>query len=92
MEARHAISILAAYNLIYYAAARRALKIMTRESEGPDATLKTGMSTSLKVMSMIFNSELPRENQPKQFKFYLATSRVMLCTAPLVIILVLLLM
>lgn len=92
MEARDAITILAVYNLIYYAAARRALKIMARESEGPDATLKTGMATSLQVMSMIFNSELPRENQSKHFKFLLGTSRVMLCAAPLVVNLMVLLM
>lgn len=92
MEARDTISILAIYNLLYYALARRALKLLARESEGPDATLKTGMSTSLKVMSMIFNSELPRDNQSKQFKRLLMTSRVMLGAAPLVVILVLLLM
>lgn len=92
MEARDTISILAVYNLLYYALARRALMLLARESEGPDATLKTGMSTSLKVMSMMFNSELPRDNQSKQFKRLLMTSRVMLGAAPLVVILVLLLM
>ncbi|OEY99000.1 hypothetical protein BIY45_19310 [Stenotrophomonas sp. BIIR7] len=84
VEARDTISILAAYNLLYYALARRAMKLLAREAEGPHATLKTGMSTSLKVMSMILNSELPRENQSRQFKLLLMTSRVMLGASPLV--------
>lgn len=92
VEARDAISILAAYNFIYYAVARRALKLMVRESEGPNATLKTGMSTSVKLISMIFNRELPREDQSRQFKVVLRTSRVMLYAAPLVFVLVFLLL
>lgn len=92
MEARNAISILAAYNLIYYAMARRAVKVMARESEGPDATLRTGMSTSVRLVSMIFNPALPREDQSKQFKVLLRTSRVMLYAAPFVFALVFLLL
>jgi hypothetical protein len=92
VEARVAISILATYNFVYYAMARRALKLIARESDGPDATLKTGMSTSIKLISMIFNPALPREDQPKQLKVLLRTSRVMLYAAPLVFFLVFLLL
>jgi len=92
MEARNAISILAAYNFACYAMARRSLKLMTREMGEPDAPLTIGMSTSARVISMMFNPELPRENQSKQFKVLVRTSRAMLYAAPLVFALVFLLL
>lgn len=91
LQARDAISIVAAYNLVYYVMARRALKMTLQQSGATDARLSVGMTTSLGIIDMIFDAGLPRKEHSAQLKLLLLLSRCMLAFAPFAVIIVILL-
>ncbi|MBH9554392.1 hypothetical protein [Inhella gelatinilytica] len=90
MEARDWISLAALYVAIYYTVARIAMKRLRTIDHDYFAKLgaksDVGMSNSIAIGKMLFDSELPKQSYPAGVSRMIVAARYMLFFSPVVLI------
>ncbi len=88
MNARDVISLLVVYVAVYYFNARRLLAQLERIDpeywRGLGSNGGFGMSNSLAIGKLLFDSDLPKKAYPDDFKSRLKLVRVMLLLGPVI--------